>query len=873
LTFTRWERFKAEVETSILITKLFIPPAPPELVRRPRLLDKIQAALNHKLTLVSAPAGFGKTTLLSEWIRNNQPPIPTAWLSLEEADSDPRRFWEYIIAALRKLQPDIGGIALDPLQAIQSMPVEYVLTTLANDLAGIKNDSFLVLDDYHFIQSEPVHSGITFLLEHLPPCLHLVIATRADPPLPIARLRGKGTILEIGADDLRFTVEEAAALLTGLGVPALSSGDIEALNTRAEGWVVGLKMAMLSMHSEKDVPEFISGFTGTQRYIMDYLIEEVLQRQSSKVRDFLLKTSVLERLNGPLCDAVTGSHDGQETLIILEKANLFLVPLDESRQWYRYEQLFAELLRHRLEIELGSEKSSELHRLASGWHEGNGFLEKAIDHALAARDWEKAVDLVMSKDSMAVYGAGIVHNWLRKVPQEVLRACPMAYLIYAWTLITTGQFKTGAELLDNVEKSEVYNVETEARIAGARMVIASFTGDPYIEEYVRKVRSLRPDDILAQMATNLYLGFYYVRERRFNEAEPLLNDAYTSYQREGLTMMAGAALMWLGIIALFRGELRQAEQMLKQSLGVIKWNDLQHMWLGVVYHCWNDLDEAAAEREKALASFPAPSEMGSIYLYTAAAGLLKGDIGAAAEAIEKAEKVLITEDALPEDFARVAAYHVTLAIEKDNQNAISQWLDKFAEYEGPFLYDVPTSAIHLLYERWGEIGRERLQVEYEHYHKEGYQYLEMGVRLHQALLSTDPNEALAFLVDVLVMGEPEGNIRILADSGPPILPLLRRAIIANIEPDFARKIIKIIESEKRQRQVKQGKVPPATRLLTGRELEVLCLMADGLSNPQIARRLVISLDTAKTHVHHVLDKLEADSRVQAIARARDLDLL
>jgi LuxR family maltose regulon positive regulatory protein len=826
--------------------------------------------------MVSAPAGFGKTTLLSEWIRNSQPPTPAAWLSLEEADSDPRRFWEYFIAALQTLQPDIGVITLELLHSSQHMPVDPVLTPLINDLTGVKQDSFLVLDDYHFIQSEPVHSGINFLLEHLSPRLLLVIATRADPLLPLAHFRGKGTILEIGADDLRFTSKEAAALQTGLGAPALSSGDIEALNARAEGWVVGLKMAMLSMRSENDIPGFISGFTGTQRYIMDYLIEEVLQRQSPEVRDFLLKTSVLERLSGPLCDAITGRRDGREMLINLEKANLFLVPLDESRQWYRYEHIFAELLQHRLETEFGPEKSNELHRLASVWLEGNGFPENAIDHALAAQDWEKAVDLVMSTDSMAVYGGLMTYNWLRQVPREVLLAHPMAYVCYAWSLVVIGQVRAGAELLDNFEKSAVYDDEIEAFIAGARMNIASYIGDSRIEEYARKVLSLQGDDIRARMATDLYLGFYYVRMRRYNEAEPLLSDAYISYQREGFAMMASWALMQLAQIAFFRGKLHQTEEMLRRALGMDERRviyDSLHMWLGVVYHLWNDLEGAAAEWEKANLSFPSQSVMGSIYLYTAGACLTQGDTVAAAEAVEKAESVLIREDTLPEDLARVAAYRLALTLKEDDREAISHWLGKLAEYEGPFLYDVPVSARHLLYERWGEAGRERLQAEYEQYHKEGYQYLEMGVRLHQALLSSDPDEALAFLAEVLVMAKPEGNIRLLVDFDLLIAPLLRRAITAGNEPEFARKILKIIENEERQRKVRRGEVLPAADLLTGRELEVLRLMADGLSNPQIARRLVVSLDTAKTHVHHVLEKLEAASRVQAIARARDLDLL
>jgi LuxR family maltose regulon positive regulatory protein len=873
-----------EVETSILTTKLFIPPVPQELVRRRRLLDKIQAALNHKLTLVSAPAGFGKTTLLSEWIRDNQPPIPTSWLSLEEADNDPRRFWEYFIAALRTLQPDIGEITLELLHASQPMPVESVLTPLINDFTGIQQDSLLVLDDYHFVQSEQVHSGINFLLEHLPPRLHLVIATRADPPLPIAHLRGKGTILEIGADDLRFTAEETGTLLNSLGVPGLSSEDVGALNIRTEGWVVGLKMAILSIRDEKDISKFISRFTGTQRYIMDYLIEEVLKRQSPEIRDFLLKTSVLERLNGPLCDAVTGRHDGQEILTSLEKANLFIVPLDESRQWYRYEHLFAELLRHWLETEFGLEKYNELHRLASDWHEGNGFLEKAIDHALAAQDWGNAIDLVMSNDwQKGVSGVPITYtcNWLRQVPLEVLRTRPKSYVLYAWFLISTGQVKVGADLLDSFEKSEVYDEALEALIAGARMNAALFQRDPRIEDYAKKVRSIESDNIVAQTNVSYQLGVYYATTRRYNEAEPFLSEAYKFHQQQGDTVGVSNTLAWLAFIVFHRGKLHQAEEMLKRALGLTEWaqcTGFQHLLLGLVYLHWNDLEgatdewEKVAKWEKASLISPLSWVMGRVYLYTSLVCLIKGDTGAAAEALENAERVLVTEDTSPGDLASVAGYHLAIAMEEDDQEAVSRWLDKLAEYDGLFS-DMPPGARHLLYERWGEAGRERLQAEYEKYHREGYYYHEIGVRLEQAMLSLDPDEALAFVAEALAMAKPEGNIRILVCTGAPMAPLLRRAIAEGIEPEFARKILRIIESEEHQRKIKKGEPPPAAGLLTVRELEVLHLMADGLSNPQIAERLVISLDTAKTHVHHTLYKLDATSRVQAIARARDLDLL
>ncbi|HEX9976361.1 MAG TPA: hypothetical protein VGA82_03835, partial [Dehalococcoidales bacterium] len=385
----------AEVATSLLATKLFVPPARPGLVARPRLQERFRVAFNYGLVLVSAPAGFGKTTLVSEWVHSSRPPVPTAWLSLEEGENDPVRFWDYFIAALKILKPAVGETALSLLHAPEPYPTESLLTALINDLTGIRKDFLVVLDDYHLIVAEPIHAGIAFLLDHMPPKMHLIISTRVDPPLPLAHFRGRGTMLEIGAEDLRFTLEEATALLEGLQDLELGADDVSALNARTEGWVVGLKMAALSMRGQKDMRRFLTTFTGSQRYVMDYLVEEVLRRQSPEVQDFLLKTAVLERLTGPLCDSVTGHNDSQEMLIKLESAfGGFLVPLDESRQWYRYHHLFAELLRHQLERISGAEEVTLLHQRASQWYEDNKLPDDAIHHSLVARDWERAMRLI-----------------------------------------------------------------------------------------------------------------------------------------------------------------------------------------------------------------------------------------------------------------------------------------------------------------------------------------------------------------------------------------------------------------------------------------------------------------------------------------------
>ena len=334
------------METSLLTTKLNIPPTRPQEVARPCLVERLQQGLNYNLVLVSAPAGFGKTTLLSEWVHGSKPPISTAWVSLDEGDNDPVRFWDYFVAALQTLQPECGEKILPLMHSSPQLSVEPILTALINDLSAIAGDFVVILDDYHLVENQSIHEGITYLLEHMPVRMHLVLATRADPPLRLAHLRGRGTLIEIGADDLRFNLTDAASLLKELKTPELSPEDIAALNERTEGWAVGLKMAALSMSGQKDIPGFIADFTGSHRYVMDYLMEEVLQKQTPEIREFLCKTSVLKRLSPPLCDAVTGREGSQAVLLELERAHLFVVPLDEKRQWYRYEHLFSDLLLH-----------------------------------------------------------------------------------------------------------------------------------------------------------------------------------------------------------------------------------------------------------------------------------------------------------------------------------------------------------------------------------------------------------------------------------------------------------------------------------------------------------------------------------------------
>ena len=412
------------VATSPLLeTKLYIPKWRPGLVSRPRLVERMHQGIERKLTLVSAPAGFGKTTLLAEWLAATPASQRAAgWVSLDQTDNDPAFFWAYFITALQKVQSEIGESALSLLHSPQPPAIESILTTLINEINAIEDDFAFILDDFHVIDAQPVHGAIAFLLDHLPPQMHLVIASRSDPPLPLARLRGRGESTELRASDLRFTPDEAAAFLNGVMGLDLSAGDVAALETRTEGWIAGLQLAALSMQGREDVPGFIAAFSGDDRYIVDYLVEEVLQRQPKSIRSFLLQTSILDRLSGPLCDAVTGQEDGKGMLEDLERGNLFVVPLDDKRHWYRYHHLFADVLQaHSMEEQ--PDRVPILHGRASEWYEQNGLLSDAIRHALAAEDFERAaglVELAFSATLSSRQDATLL-GWLKALPDELFR--------------------------------------------------------------------------------------------------------------------------------------------------------------------------------------------------------------------------------------------------------------------------------------------------------------------------------------------------------------------------------------------------------------------------------------------------------------------
>src|SRR6266508_2312644 len=437
---------------ALLATKLHIPRTRPGFVARPRLVDRLAQAHEDELTLVCAPAGFGKTALLADWARHD--PRPVAWLSLDDADNDPARFWRHVAAALDTLRPGIAQQVAALLQGLQPTSFEAVVTALVNELAGVAEQVVLVLDDYHLIQASQVHESVEFLLAHLPACLRLVLASRADPPLPLARLRARGQLAELREGDLRFTPQEAAALLRTAVGPELPEAAVAVLAARTEGWVAGLQLAALSLQGRTDIDAFVAGFSGSHRYVLDYLTEEVLDRQPQPLRTFLLEASVLERLSAPLCQAVTGRADSQALLEQVERANLFLVPLDEVRGWWRYHQLFADLLRTRL-AQQQPERLPTLHRAAAAWSEQHGLADDAVRHALAAGDAAWAARLIEQHfDAMLWRSEDVTfRRWLQALPAELVRSRPRLCLAQAYGALLSGHPEAVEPLVADAERA------------------------------------------------------------------------------------------------------------------------------------------------------------------------------------------------------------------------------------------------------------------------------------------------------------------------------------------------------------------------------------------------------------------------------------
>jgi LuxR family transcriptional regulator, maltose regulon positive regulatory protein len=549
------------METPLLATKLFVPEPRPGLVARPRLVARLNEALTSGLALVSAPAGFGKTTVLSQWLGQSKDGAPAAWVSLDEWDNDVIRFWDYVIAAVQQFVPGAGEATRSMLRSAEPTN-DIVLNALINDLTRCEHGVTIVMDDFHLITAEPVCSTVTYLIEHLPRNLHLVIATRVDPPLPLSRFRGRGIIVEIRADDLRFTDEEAATLLRR-GQTALSAQDVRSLNGQTEGWAIGLRMAAISLPQSEGVRSFIDSFTGSQRYVADFLVEEVLRLQPEEARDFLLRTSVLDTLTASLCNMVARRNDSQEMLIRLERAlGGFLVPLDQSRQWYRYHHLFADLLRNQLALRSSVAEVAELNLRACQWHEEQGLRADAVNYALAARDWERAVRLISTQSGRMIAAGemGRLIKWIGAMPQDVLRAHPALNTVYAVSLLTVGSVDAAEAALNDLATMNQGDMHALGSVAALQATLAWRTGDFHraIEQGQRALRLLPDDDTATRSRVCFVLGVSHETLTRLDEAERYLTEAHELGLRSGDFWGSIGGAAYLAQICHMRGKLSDA---------------------------------------------------------------------------------------------------------------------------------------------------------------------------------------------------------------------------------------------------------------------------------------------------------------------------
>ncbi|MDQ5826076.1 MAG: LuxR C-terminal-related transcriptional regulator [Chloroflexota bacterium] len=884
------------MSTPVLATKLYIPPPRPKVIHRPRLVERLNEGLHRKLTLISAPAGFGKTTLVSEWVAGCDRQV--AWLSLDEGDNDPARFITYFVVALQKIVPGIGASVLAMHQSPQPPPPETVLTALLNEITTIQENFLLVLDDYHVIDATPVDQALTFLIEHLPPQMHLVIATREDPQLPLARLRARGQLSELRVMDLRFTPSEAAGFLHGMGLD-LSAEDVTALETRTEGWIAGLQLAAISLQGHQAPTSFIKSFTGSHHFVMDYLVEEVLQQQPESVQAFLLRTSILDRLCGPLCEAVLldAAASGQVTLEYLERSNLFIIPLDDERRWYRYHHLFADLLRQRLHQSVasstgdGSKRVAELHIRASQWYEDNGLDIEAFQHAAAANDIPRAERLVDGKGIPLHFRGAVttILGWLESLPPAVKNARPSLWWRHGALLLVGGQTTGVEEKLqaaeDALQGTEV-GEDTQylvGQIAAARatLAITRYDVETLLTQSHRALEYLHPKHLTLRANAYWTLGFAYLLQGDRAAARQALSESISLSQASRSVFTNILATIGLGQVQEADNQLYQAAETYRRVLQVAGDQPLQiiaeaHLGLARVLYEWNDLEAAeqhgqqslylARQYDKVIDRFI----IGEVFL--ARLKLAHADVdGAVAMLAQTAQTA--REKNFVHRIPEVAAAQVVALL---RQGKVAEAAHIAQAHNLP----VGMARVHLAQ---GDASAalavlEPLRREVE---AKAWEDERLKVMLLQAVAlraQGEKDEALQLLGEAMSMSEPGGFIRIFVDEGAPMAQLLAEAITRGIMSAYASRLLAAFEPEKpgSAGQSPLHLVPrpqPLVEPLSQRELEVLQLIAQGLSNRDISERLFLALDTVKGHNRKIFDKLQVQSRTEAIARARELGLL
>jgi LuxR family maltose regulon positive regulatory protein len=910
------------VPITLLETKLYVPRSRRGLVLRTRLSERLDQGTASKLVLVSAPAGFGKTTLLTEWLTARPAVLagrrPAAWLSLDRGDNDPASFWAHVIAALRAVASGVGESALALLDAPQPPPIDTVLTTLLNDLGTVADEIVLILDDYHVIDARDVQDGMAFLLDHLPPQLHVVIASRADPALPLARMRARGELAEVRAAELRFTADEAAAYFNDAMGLQLTARDVAALEGRTEGWIAALQLAALSMQGRDDVAGFIAGFAGDDRYVVDYLAEEVLARQSDRVQAFLLQTSILGRLSGPLCDAVTGQGGGKAMLEALDRANLFLVSLDDRRRWYRYHHLFADVLQARL-LDEQPGRVPELHRRASEWYEQNGELSEAVGHALAAGDFRRAAGLVeLTIPAMRrTRQEARLRGWLEALPDEVVQVRPVLSVYFAGALLIGGELEGVEGRLRDAERwlEPAPGGCEEPKVPAAEMIVADeeeFRSLPAMIELYRSALALARGDVPgtirhARRAFDLSPEQDHLCRASAAGMSGLalwtsgdLEAGYQAYsacveglRRAGFIADILGCSIALADIRSTQGRLGEALRTLEQALqlageqGGAVLRGTADMYVGMSEIAC-ERDDLHAARQFLLRSQELGDHTGlpqNRYRWRVAMARVRqaeGDLGGALDLLNEAERLYVS-DFFP-NVRPVPALRARVWIAQGRLGEALGWareqglsVDDDLSYLREFEHITLARLLLARHQTEGaesfarEAARllERLLLAAEAGGRTGrvIEILVLRARAHQAL--GDSPAAVGCVDRVVTLAEPEGYVRVFADQGRPMTSLLRAASKQAPGRDYVRQLLATASGIEHSGPAGQALIEP----LSDRELDVLRLLGSELDGPAIARELMVSLNTMRTHTKNIYTKLGVTNRRAAVRRAAELGLL
>jgi len=917
----------------LLSTKFHIPPARIDRVPRPHLILKLQEGVEQpgNFVLISGPAGFGKTTLLSEFASRHRGAV--AWLSLDEKDNDPNRFWMYLIAACQNVHGEIGEAASALLRSSQALPGEVLATLMINDLTGLEQDFTLILDDYHTIQNEIIQGALIFLLEHLPVKFHVVISTRIDPPWPLARFRAHNQLVEIRVDDLRFSHGEAASFLGRVMELDLTAQDIAALEERTEGWVAGLQLAALSMKGKgrRDISDFVKTFTGSHIYIAEYLVDEVLKRQAEEVQKFMLQTAILERLNADLCEAVTGCANGQATLLDLYRANLFVVSLDDEGNWYRYHQLFSDLLRSHLQRSMPKETIYALHQRAADWYEQAGMPAEAIEHALAAKDESHVVRLAENFALATILQARLntVERWLQAIPVDAVEKSPRLNMAYAWMNILRGAYLLAAPYIERLKtifsppENQVFSPSLQGEWLAVQSEFLTAQGKPEeSRDLARQALKILPEmDPMVRSMVYVTLAKAFQHTYDYEHAaevfQMIVRDAR---QKDDLTFeilgISGQAQMVLKQGHLHRTLeiVTEGIQRLETSGKKIPFGATLYGELGQVHFQWHHLDEAKRYLQKSLqASGKSGYSDPEIYHHIMLSKMfhMEGNLEAAAQEMKKAVDLATS---IPPAMIRenIISQQVWIDLSRGRLAAAEELLrgegftfsravhfpgllpDSEITYEAGLLYN---SALRLLLYK-ARKKKDQAQM------KQGIDISEIVVQgllrcghtplaLETLLLRSqmiaafgDVQRSLAETAHALEIAEPEGFISVFIEEGKPIAEtlaaLLKSELPGKIRAECVQEILdsfpdKPSDMDKGEHIIQashmEEKNISLVEPLTRRELEVLCLIADGDSNQEIADKLVVTVSAVKKHTGNIYSKLNVSSRTQAVRHARQLGLL